>query len=41
MTLLRLTIQVWTAPALYKSGAAELEVYLSLDLHIGITGWIC
>jgi TatD DNase family protein len=25
----------------FTGTAAELEVYLSLDLHIGITGWIC
>ena len=25
----------------FTGSAAELEVYLSLDLHIGITGWIC
>jgi len=25
----------------FTGTAAELEIYLSLDLHIGITGWIC
>jgi TatD DNase family protein len=25
----------------FTSGAAELEAYLELGLHIGITGWIC
>jgi len=25
----------------FTGTAAELDVYLSLDLHIGITGWIC
>jgi TatD DNase family protein len=25
----------------FTGGARELDAYLSLDLHIGITGWIC
>jgi TatD DNase family protein len=25
----------------FTGGAAELDAYLELDLHIGITGWIC
>ena len=25
----------------FTAGARELEAYLALDMHIGITGWIC
>src|SRR6185295_7243815 len=25
----------------FTGGARELEAYLALDLHVGITGWIC
>jgi TatD DNase family protein len=25
----------------FTGGAAELDAYLALDLHVGITGWIC
>src|SRR6185503_20446076 len=25
----------------FTGGARELDAYLALDLHIGITGWIC